>query len=509
MSMDAKTLHLLQSRANMTTGITQDEFVTFGEYLAVCRKYIQNMLPQDYYTPAFGDTQAREDFMTNLISQFIDGTPKRVTGYMNADGTVDIDKLSNDLSDQVQGLGILKQAFSDPEIDEIQINDYKTIFVTRKGVLEPYLQSNGQPFMFNDNEEIIALLNRIVNDGSGTAPTINPGNPIFNAKTAKEQYRINAVHPVANTANPNSDVKEVTSVVIRKFKEVKLTLEDLVNSGTVTDKMGAFIELIGKAEAKIFCVGPTGSGKTTLLNIIANILPSDKRVILVQNPTEITIFEQDNFGRNRRNVVHWEVYDDGSKEGGPNKATMANLISNTLRATPEVIIVGESRAPEEFEQLQRAAMTGHRILSTFHAEDELDAVNRFASELSSATGSALSEAVASACRTMDIIITQYRFPNGDRRIMSVSETLGYEDGQPVFNTLFRYRLTGEVEVDPRNGLKRPKGVFEYVNPISEKLEQAFYKAGISREELQPFLKEGYTSDSSPYFTKKEGMNDEY
>ena len=182
---------------------------------------------------------------------------------------------------------------------------------------------------------------------------------------------------------------------------------------------------------------------------------------------------------------------------------MPNLISNTLRATPEVIIVGESRAPEEFEQLQRASMTGHRVLSTFHADDEYDAVNRFASELSAATGSSLSEAKASACRTMDVIITQYRFGNGERRIMSISETVGFKDGEPVFNNIFEYRLTGEIETDPRTGLKRPKGEFLYNNPISSKLEQNFYKAGISRDELLPFLKEGYDKDNSPSYKKRE------
>ena len=222
--MDAKSFHNLQARANMESGITESEILPMIEYINSCRKYIEARLPKEYYTPAFGDAQRREDFMRNLIDEFIEGAPRKVEGYINSDGTVDIDRLSNDLSDQVQGLGILKQAFDDPEIDEIQINDYKTIFVTRKGVLEPYLDPTGRPYMFNDNSEILNLLNRVVNDGSGTAPTINPGNPIFNAKTAKEQYRINAVHPVANTSNPNSDVKEVTSVVIRKFKEVKLQL---------------------------------------------------------------------------------------------------------------------------------------------------------------------------------------------------------------------------------------------------------------------------------------------
>lgn len=497
--LDAKNFHALQARANMEAGTAQEEVMPFIEYLGACRQYIENNLPKDYYSPTFGGTQEREDFMNGLISSFIDETPVRVQGYINKDNTIDIDNLARDLSDQVQGLGILKLAFEDPEIDEIQINDYKTIFVTRKGVLEPYCDKSGRPLMFNDNSEIISLLNRIVNDGTGTAPTINPGNPIFNAKTAKEQYRINAVHPVANTSNPNSEVKEVTSVVIRKFKEVKLELNDLIKYGTVTDKMGAFLLLLGKAEVKVFCVGPTGSGKTTLLNIIVNVLPFDKRVILVQNPTEITIFDYEIDGRNKRNVVHWEVYDDGTKDGGDNKATMPNLISNTLRATPEVIIVGESRAPREFEQLQRASMTGHRVLSTFHAEDDIDAIDRFASELSSATGASLSEAKVSACRTMNIVITQYRFANGDRRIMSISEILGYKDGAPVINKLFEYKLTGETDIDPRNGLPRPLGEFRFCNPISESLEQCFYKAGVAKSELRPFLKEGFDEDSRPFF----------
>lgn len=498
--MDAKNLHMLQSRANMASGNAREEEMPMDEYLGICRKYIEARLPKEYYTDAFGGAQEREDYMRNLITEFISGAPTRVKGYVNRDNTINTNQLASDLSDLVQGLGILKLAFDDPEIDEIQINDYKTIFVTRKGVLEPYIDNTGRPLMFSCNDDIIALLNRIVNDGSGTAPTINPGNPIFNAKTAKEQYRINAVHPVANTANPNSEVKEVTSVVIRKFKEVKLQLEDLIKYGTVTDKMGDFIRMLGKAEIKIFCVGPTGSGKTTLLNIVVNVIPPERRIILVQNPTEITIFDLDVNGRNKRNAVHWEVYEDGSTEDKGNKANMPNLISNTLRATPEVIIVGESRAPQEFQQLQRAAMTGHRVLSTFHAEDDMDAIDRFASELSSAQGSSLTEAKMAACRTMNVVITQYRFANGDRRIMSISEILGYKDGAPVINQIFRYRLTGEVEIDERNGLKRPKGVFEFVNPISEQLEQGFYKAGISRDELLPFLKEGWNADNSPYYS---------
>lgn len=503
--LTAKSFRALQARTHMDTDFLVGESVTPLEYFTSCQEYVQNKLPNNYYKPDFGDQQYRAEYMDRLISEFISERPVPVEGYVSDEGLLDRDRLAQDLSDRMQGLGILKLAFEDPEIDEIQINDYKTIFVVRKGVTEPYMDKMGRPLMFNNNEEIISLLNRITNDNTGNAPTFNPGNPIFNAKTAKEQYRINAVHPVANTPNPYSDIKEVTSVVIRKFKEVKLQLADLVKYGTVTDKMGLFISLIGRAEVKIFCVGPTGSGKTTLLNIVANVIPHEKRIILVQNPTEITIFENGTDGRNHRNVVHWEVFEKSSADKD-SAATMPNLISNTLRATPEVIIVGESRAPQEFAQLQRASMTGHRILSTFHAEDEIDAVSRFASELQAGTGANLSEAKASACRTMNIVITQYRFSNGDRRIMSISEILGYDPdkGEPIVNKLFAYELTGEM-IKQDNGLIKTVGEFKFLNPISERLEQAFYKAGVSKDQIKPFLPEerGGTFNKNPVLTEEE------
>ena len=508
--LTAKSFRALQARTHIDTDFLVGESVTPLEYFTSCQEYVQNKLPNNYYKPDFGDQQYRAEYMDRLISEFISERPVPVEGYVSDEGLLDRDRLAQDLSDRMQGLGILKLAFEDPEIDEIQINDYKTIFVVRKGVTEPYMDKMGRPLMFNNNEEIISLLNRITNDNTGNAPTFNPGNPIFNAKTAKEQYRINAVHPVANTPNPYSDIKEVTSVVIRKFKEVKLQLADLVKYGTVTDKMGLFISLSGRAEVKIFCVGPTGSGKTTLLNIVANVIPHEKRIILVQNPTEITIFENGTDGRNHRNVVHWEVFEKSSADKD-SAATMPNLISNTLRATPEVIIVGESRAPQEFAQLQRASMTGHRILSTFHAEDEIDAVSRFASELQAGTGANLSEAKASACRTMNIVITQYRFSNGDRRIMSISEILGYDPdkGEPIVNKLFAYELTGEM-IKQDNGLIKTVGEFKFLNPISERLEQAFYKAGVSKAQIRPFIpkERGGTFNKNPVLTEEEkGMYD--
>ena len=182
-------------------------------------------------------------------------------------------------------------------------------------------------------------------------------------------------------------------------------------------------------ESHSLIIGTTGSGKTTLLRIIASTVPKNKRMILIQNPTEISFFEKDAYGRNTRNVVHWEVVQsaDDSKN---TSASMANLISNSLRATPEVVLIGEAREPEEFQQIQRAMRTGHKTLGTFHAEDAKDAIGRFASEISG--GNSYIESVRMVADSIDIIISQFKFENGERKVMEISEVLGTDkDGEPI------------------------------------------------------------------------------
>src|SRR5690606_2645058 len=143
----------------------------------------------------------------------------------------------------------------------------------------------------------------------------------------------------------------ITTVVTRKFKETKLEIHDLIKYGACTPKMGRLLMLLGRAELKLFCVGPTGSGKTTLLNIISSTTTMDKRILLVQHPTKISFHGHDENGRNVRNVVHWEDIP---------KAPMPKLISQTLRFTPEVVIIGEKREGNEFMQKYRMLNTGHK-----------------------------------------------------------------------------------------------------------------------------------------------------
>lgn len=475
--IEVRDIYKLQTDYSVADGSFKESEMSFDDYVAQCRVFTSANLPEDYLNGGW-DSEAKQATMTNIISQFIDLHKVNVRGYMTPEGVLNATLLLEDVINSVTGVSILKEALEDPEVDEIQINDKDTIFVARRGVLVPYVDSYGRIMQFGSNEEIHIVLNKLIDDGTGNAPQFTDGMPILNAKTSKDQYRINAVHHIANTRDKPPYNYPITTVVIRKFKETKLTIEDLIKHEAVTPKMGRLLEILGTAELKLFCVGPTGSGKTTLLNIIANEVPSDKRLILVQNPTEISFMERDEHRRNIRNVVHWEVM---------NAVAMDALISNTLRATPEVILVGEARENDEFFQIQRAMRTGHKVLGTFHAEDAKDGVGRFATELSSVGGTSYMESVRLVADTIDIIISQFKFPDGRRRVMEISEIDGVdENGDVKVNTLFEFKLSGETRKN-QYGLTEVLGNFEQVGVISERIQKMFYKAGVNKQDILEFL----------------------
>ena len=480
--INLKEVYKIQSEYGVADESFKDSEISFEDYLAQCRMFISKNLPEDY-TKGNWDSEKKLNTLINLTSLFVEKHKVNVKGYTSSEGILDTQLLLEDLCDSVTGEAIVKDALADPEVDEIQINDKNTIFVIRNGIPEYYTDSKGRVMQFSNNEEIHTLLNKLIDDGTGNLPQFTDGVPLLNAKTAKHQYRINAVHHVANTMDKPPYNYPITTVVIRKFKESHLGIEDLVRGGACTEQMGRLLMLLGRAELKLFCVGPTGSGKTTLLRIIASTVPKNKRMILIQNPTEISFFEKDAYGRNTRNVVHWEVVQSADEEKNTS-ATMANLISDALRATPEVILIGEAREPEEFEQIQRAMRTGHKTLGTFHAEDAKDAISRFASEISH--GNSYFESVRMVADSIDIIISQFKFENGERKIMEISEIMGTDkDGEPIIRTLFKYNFTGRMAKD-ENGRVKVLGEFKQENYMSEKLKNSLYKVGIPYEQIAEF-----------------------
>lgn len=457
---------------------------TREKYFDECRKYMISNLPPEY-TDGSWSAERRANELTKIITDYVERHQIAVEGFVDADGNIDTGALLDATLDNMRGEGILKAALEDPDIDEIQVNDKDTIFVVRKGVPEPYTVK-GVSQRFTNDKEIAILLNKLCDDGTGNIPQFSPGAPLLNAKTAAKQYRVNAVHNTANARGLPPYDGPITTIVIRKFKETKLNFDDMVRGGSVTPKMARLLSLIGRINMNTFFIGPTASGKTTLLTAVAQNIPISKRLCLVQNPTEITFFERDAAGVNKRNVLHWEA-NDGANADKKNTATMSNLISNALRVTPEVLILGEARAPDEFTQLQRAMQTGHRVIGTYHAKDAADAIERGASELSTGMGVSLSEAKKQWARSVDIIITQFKFPDGSRKVMEITEVIGTDaDGEVKLSPIIEYQLVRSY-IDPETGKEKIDGKFEFVNPISEKFKQALIKDGVPEERFREFL----------------------
>lgn len=482
--LNEHSIYSIQSMNNVTD-LSREDSISFEEYVSQCRTFVVNNMSIEGISNMTDDPKTRHKRLISLIESFVNKHELNVDGYLTQVGTIDKQKLLDDVVDTVTGLGILKDAFENPDIDEIQINDYKTIFVVDKGVTKHLCDSKGQPLSFFNNDEVHTLFNKLVDDGTGSIPQFTDGYPIVNTKTARDQYRVSAVHYAANARDPDLGNKPITSMVIRKFRKVKLTMKDLIATDTLTDKMARFLELLGRADITMFCVGKTGSGKTTLLNIIGSTIPKNKRILLVQNPTEITFFERDSYNRNIRNAVHWEVRDSSSKDKDAiYTATMENLMSNTLRFTPEMTIIGEARTRGEFEQIKRSIQMGQPVMGTFHAFDTEEAIGRMATEV----GGDIMEAKNLFANSVDIIVSQFRFLDGTRRVLEISEVLGLnEDGSVNVNKLFEFEQTGKITKNPKNALDHAVGQFRQINGISESLQKKFFRSSISKAEIQEFI----------------------
>lgn len=452
-----------------------EDLVSYESYLAECRLFHQRQKVDNYVELS---KDVKQDLLKKDINIFVKDNPLKVRGYIDSRGIVNQEKLITDLIDSITGYAVLKPALYDSNVDEIQINDYLTLFVVKGGVTEYYTDENGHPCQFSSPEEVETVLNKLIDGGTGEAPVLASGNPLLNAKTHEHHYRVNAIHSSVTTRAKAPYDFAITSFTIRKFKETHLTLDQIIETGTCTPQMGKLIQLLGRADVKLFCVGATASGKTTFLNTICHNIPagSDTRIILAQNPTEISFFERDEYGRLVRNVLHWEVTPE---------APLPSLVSNTLRQTPDIIIIGEMRDGDEFKEAIRASKTGHRVLASMHSEDEKDAIERIGEEIN--TGS-LYEALKRASSCVDVILVMKKFGSGARKLMAIAEIQGVsQDCEVQSSRLFEYRLTGKIIENPRNGMPEPEGYFAQVNPISKKLQEKFFSAGIPLEEIKEFI----------------------
>jgi len=321
--------------------------------------------------------------------------------------------------ESIRGLGVLGQIIDDPDVTEVMINGYEDIFIEKAGRL---FKLDSQ---FESRRELEIIITKFV---SRAGRVVNESEPIVDTRL-EDGSRVNVVMPPVALNGP--------IVTIRRFPKEAMTVQKLIDYGSITPEVAEIVELFVKAKYNIFVSGGTGSGKTTFLNALSNFIPHDERIITIEDSAELQI-------KNIDNLVRLETKNAGPD--GKGAITIRDLIKSSLRMRPERIVVGEVRGAEALDMLQ-AMNTGHDgSLSTGHANSTIDMLSRLETMvLQGADGlplEAIRQQIASA---VDIIIHLSRLRDKSRRTMEIVEVLGYdpEKRQIKLNTLYEFRESSE------------------------------------------------------------------
>lgn len=323
--------------------------------------------------------------------------------------------LVSEVVNDILGLGPIDPLLSDPEISDILINGPFCVYVEKHGKLE---RTNIQ---FRDNEHLVRIVQRIA---ANVGRRIDESSPMVDARLP-DGSRVNAViSPLA---------LDGALVSIRQFGQKQILSSDLIESKTASIEMLQFLEACVKRKINILISGGTGSGKTTLLNVLSGFIPTDERVITIEDAAELQL-QQPHVARMETRPANLE---------GQGKVETRDLLINALRMRPDRIIIGECRSSEAFDLLQ-ALNTGHNgSMATIHANDTRDAIGRLellvslvASDLSSAT---ICRQIASA---VNIIVQIQRVDGGCRKITKISEITGCEAGVVSMHDIFVYEQIG-------------------------------------------------------------------
>lgn len=325
------------------------------------------------------------------------------------------EQIIKEIEDDVLGLGPLEALLYDPSISDILVNCYNKVYVERFGKLEL------TPIKFNDNNHLLKIIDRIV---SRVGRRVDESSPMVDARL-KDGARVNAIIPPLAIDGP--------SLSIRRFSVDKMTLDDLVTKGALMDYMAEFLKFAAISKLNILISGGTGSGKTTLLNAVSNFIPSNERIITLEDSAELQL--------QLPHVLRLETRPANIE--GKGEVTLRDLVRNTLRMRPDRIVIGEVRSGEAFDMLQ-AMNTGHEgSLTTIHANNPRDALARLENMVSMAglelPAKAIRKQIASG---IHLIIQLSRLEDGSRRIVSIQEIDGMEDEIITLSEIFKYVRVG-------------------------------------------------------------------
>ncbi len=333
-----------------------------------------------------------------------------------------------------RGLDVLQPLIDDPTVTEIMINSHREIFVERAGeVIQVPEQFESRERLEDLIQTIVAGVNRIVNEAS----------PIVDARL-KDGSRVNIVLPPVALKGP--------TMTIRKFPERPMTMDDLIRMGALDAEAAAMLKDLVRSKYNIFISGGTGSGKTTFLNALSQFIPSSERIITIEDSAELQIVTVPN-------LVSMETRNANTE--GKGEITIRDLIRSSLRMRPNRIVVGEVRGSEALDMLQ-AMNTGHDgSLSTGHANNIRDMVSRLETMVLGGAELPLGVVRQQISSAIDIFVHLSRLRDKSRRVLEISEVIGFENGEVTLNPLYRFRESGESKGKIIGGLERCGGGLQH------------------------------------------------
>ena len=411
------------------------DFEQEQELIAQIKKYVTENLPLSKMSD-----EELEEKIEEIVAQHIGGR------YCSIEQRLDI---IQQVYSSIRGFGLLDSIIKDDTITEVMINGPENVFI----------EQNGRLFKLDKQFESQRRLEDVIQRIVGLAGReVNQANPICDTRLP-DGSRVNVVLPPIALCGP--------TVTIRKFSKTPMTIEKLIQYGSITREIADKLEILVKSKYNIFIAGGTGSGKTTFLNALSNYIPKDERVITIEDSAELQITGVEN-------LVSLETRN--ANASGAGAITIRDLIKSSLRMRPERIVVGEVRGGEALDMLQ-AMNTGHDgSLSTGHANSTEDMLSRLETMvLQGAAGlplEAIRQQIASA---VDIIIHLSRLRDKSRKTMEITEVVGYENGRIILNPLYVF------EEDENSTLTKVSGSLNRTkNPMKNdyKLRLAGYKEEI-------------------------------
>jgi pilus assembly protein CpaF len=353
----------------------------------------------------------------------------------------------DNILDELTGFGPIQPLLEDPDVSEVMVNGPKKIYIEKGG------QLTKTPITFDDDDHVVRIIERII---LPLGRRVDADSPTVDARLP-DGSRVNAVIRPVSIDGP--------CITIRKFRKDKLTVEQLVDYGSLTDHMAEFIRACVLAKLNIVISGGTGSGKTTLLNVLSSFIPENERIVTIEDAAELQL-QQDHVLRLETKVASVD---------GTGAVTIRDLVRNSLRMRPDRIVVGECRGGEALDMLQ-AMNTGHDgSLTTLHANTPRDALSRLETMvLMSGMDLPLKVVRQQISSAVDLIIQQTRLKDGSRKVTAITEVVGMEGEIVVLTDIFKFDQTGIGQDGKILGELKPTGIRPIFGP---RLEAAGFKLG--------------------------------